>query len=210
MGIVTSLDDEMLLVLIQSMREAFGEWRISELENAFTLGLKGSLAIDMNLYNKPFNTVFLASLMKAYKVYIAPAIEMEKSQPVECFNPSIEDQKKIAQKAIDKCFDHFKATGNMLNFGNAVYNDLKDKFDYPDVEFEDRAKHILKSRMSRDLDRAVYKKGIQEAIEAIEAGNIGNGDEQRIKRIVCDLKLKRFFTELIKMDMHPLDLFDND
>jgi len=210
MGIVTALDDDMLLVLIQNMREAFGEWRISELENAFNLGLKGALAIDMNLYNKPFNTVFLASLMKAYKVYITPAIERERSKPEVEKVPTRQEQVAIARKAIDKCFDRYKKSGDIIDAGNAVFKDLKGNFNYPDADFVEKAKLILKGRMTIDRDRSVFKKGIQEAIEAMESGKIGNTEQSKIDRITCDLKLKRFFDELIEMEMHPLDFLAND
>jgi len=205
MGIMTVPTTDMLLVLIHSIREGFGNWRISQVEHAFDLGLQGSLEISMNLYNKPFNVVFLAQLMASYKAFITPVLEKENNKQAEQVPPSEEEQKEISIKAIDKCFDHFKVTGNLLNFGNTIYNDLKDKFNYDDADFIEQAKSILKNRIDKQLERAVFKKDLESAIASIEVGNVDDSTEKMLKRIICDLKLKKFFNELIEMEMNPLD-----
>lgn len=196
MGTVTVLDDEMLLVLIMDIRESFGKWRISEVENAFSLGLKGRLEIDLNLYNKPLNLVFLSNLMKAYREFIRPALNREaQGQLTTKSEPTDVEKKEMSLKALKTSFEHFKKTGEILNYGNSIYNLVKDKINYPNSEFEKEATLIYTVRFKEVREKELHKISFLDFVKALDNNKVVQKD---IEKIICDLKLKKYFTKIKK------------
>ena len=194
MGTVTVLDDEMLLVLIMDIRESFGKWRISEIENAFSLGLKGRLEIDLNLYNKPLNLVFLSNLMKAYRQFIRPALQRQAQEQLTVKSePTDEEKEEIGLKALKTSFEHFKKTGEILNYGNSIYNLVKDKISYPNSEFEKEATLIYTARFREVTEKELHKISILDFVHALDTNKTVQKD---IEKIICDLKLKKYFTKI--------------
>lgn len=200
MGIMTDIDDDMLLVLIDDMKDSYGEWRISEVENAFNLGLKGKLEIDLNLYNKPFNLVFLSKLMSTYREYIRPALNKSNLMLAEKTELTKDEKAKIALDAVLASFESYKSKKVLLNYNNSIYNLIKSYFDYPDKEFEQKAHN--RAVLNLEIQKAKKPhalKSIKKQIFNIEIGN----DTASVERIICDMKLRKFFSELINHKTGP-------
>lgn len=210
MGIMTTPDHDMLLVLIQSMRESFGEWRIAQIEHAFDLGLKGSLNIEMNLYNKPFNVVFLSSLMRAYRSFIAPAIRKSEIKLIEYKEPSDQEKKRLATRSIIASFDKYKSCGFILNPGNNIYESLSDRIQYDDEEFITEAKEQYRLELLKKNEQTEFGKLVIMALQRIKESKLNLTDDQKIARIIYDLKLKKFFDLIIEQDMHVIDIIGDE
>ena len=205
MGIMEIPDDEILLVLIDSIRSVIGNWRISEVEYAFDLGLKGTVDIDTNLYNKPLNIVFLSNLMNAYRVFIRPAIQKQKNTVKERVYTD-QEKEEIKINNIKGSFDFYKKGGFLLNGGNTVYRALEDKINVEDSMLRSRAEMIHKERKRTKMDRSQYKTILLETLKRAEEGNYNKPDEEEIERIMCDLRLEKYFDQIIEMDMNITDM----
>jgi hypothetical protein len=209
MGASAFLSDEMILMLIGELKENFGGWKISEIENAFNLGLNGRLSIEMNLYNKPFNLVFLANLMNAYRDFIRPALDREKKLMVpEKAEPTKEEKKRIAIEAVVIEFNNFLKTGDVLNFGNSIFNVMRVFIDYPDELFQERAKKLMAFEIEKRKAKEGNKKPLKEVLLKLKSDEIDEDIEFKLKRIISTLKLRAFFEALQAKRIEPKYLID--
>ncbi|RLD60052.1 MAG: hypothetical protein DRJ05_05380 [Bacteroidetes bacterium] len=218
MGIVNAPDDDddgnaILLEMIRTMRDVFGNWKIEQIEHAFNLGLEGVINVNMELYNKPFNLVFLSQLMKAYKEFISPIIEKEKRIEPPQKTPSQQQQKKIIIRNVKREFELYKKTKRINNLGNSIYQVLKGKINVEESELRPVAEEIYRSEQEAKKTKAqterTFTGTIKESLIRIENYNYNCNDGKRINRIICDLKLKSFFRQVLEMKMDIADIIDN-
>lgn len=211
MGIVNTPDDDddgnsMLLEMIRTMKDVFGNWKIKHIEHAFDLGMSGTIQVDMNMYNKPFNLVFLSTLIKAYKEYTAKAIEDERRMNnVSADNkPSEEQQREIIIRNVRREFELYKRTRTVNNFGNAIYLSIKDRIYVDESELRPIAEELYKRELEKKIIKAEIERtftvAMNESMSRAEKFNYNNDEELRIMRIMDDLKLKLFFSDMIDMD----------
>lgn len=219
MGIVDTPDNDddgnaILFEIIRSMRGAFGSWKIKQVEHAFDLGLAGIINVDMNMYNKPFNMVFLSAIMRAYKDYITPAIERErKNNQDKQESPSEAEQKEVINRNIKSEFERYKKTGRVNNYGNVIYSALKEKINVDEAELRPVAEGVYMDELEKKKTKTQIERSfagvINDSISRAEMHNYNSNDGKRINRIICDLKLKSFFRQVLEMEMDIADIIDN-
>lgn len=205
MGIVKIPTDGELLVLINTIRDVFGKWKIEQVEHAYDLGLDGSIDIDMQLYNKPFNTVFMSTLMRAYKKYIDPVILQSNNEIKQA--PSSKQIALQMKNGAIQCFKRYLNNHEIIDYGNVNYEYLKLFINFTpdrDLVLKDEAKSLYLHHIEKKRDSTKYgpnRVKLNEIIQQIITNQIESKEQAGIDREYKNLALREYFDSLIKMEM---------
>ncbi len=112
--------------VVENMKTVYGKWTTDELLYAIRLCLDGKITgVDMNLYDKPFNLVFISNILKAYSSQIRSPImiQINKSESNKALLPVNIDKEKANKEAIIRSIEKIY---NGEDVANALYSDCYD------------------------------------------------------------------------------------
>lgn len=192
------LENPSCSVIIKSLRRAFPILKIEELKTAFDFAVDHKYEVNLSLYNRNFNSDFVATVIKAYQEYRKPTMKIEQLLiDARDHEPTPEEKQKIIMDGINESFEIYKETGKMPDVCAWMYIELEKSgtivmLNELKREIWLKAQDILKSRLKGSLS-SVHSIGIKEIAKRIE--NIGQDGE--LKSIARELALKHYWDEII-------------
>jgi len=185
-------------IIIKSIYRAFGNVRIEEFTLAFDMAVDQKFSVNLSLYNRTFNSDFVAKVILAYLEYRKPSLKTENlllnQREVE---KTPDEKRKIAMDGIDEAFKKYKETGIMPGICAWMYIELENygainQSAELKLEIYANAKVKLEDNLKRDKTKA-DEFGIKDIVKRLQ--NIG--EDAELKTIARELALQHYWDEII-------------
>lgn len=180
-------------ILTSYMRKHLTNYSLSDMGIAFTLYVQGKLDFNESHHGK-FSVLFLEKVMQSYKRY---KVSLPNTPPpAQEINLLPEERETLNRNSALQCFDRYRQSGNLIDFGNIIYDwlDRRGHINLTDErkwQLWKQAKHNLKAEAGKKT--LTYKNAgkLSEIINAIERKDEG------VKAEAKRLALREYFDFLL-------------
>lgn len=188
-------------IVINSLRRAFPHLKIEELKTAFDVASDGKTDVNLSLYNRTFNSEFIAKVINAYREFRKSAIVKEhKMLEAPKPEPSEEEKKKIVDDYIKEIYIVYKDLKMLPQPCAWIYQELENSGEISH-SVEEKKQFYLQAQRKENKRLEELKKtsdfiGIKRILKEQEIG----GNENKLKTIARELALKSHWDKQIEID----------